>query len=64
VFHRDWVLTLHQAGKPMQAIAEELGVSRRTVQRVLRRGQNPLTEFCPPPALPNPPAPAPSPASR
>ncbi len=39
VFHRDRVLALHGAGKPMRAIAEELGVSRRTVQRVLRAGR-------------------------
>ncbi len=39
VFHRDRVALLHQAGKPIGAIAKELGVSRRTVQRVLRAGQ-------------------------
>ncbi len=50
VFHRDRVLALHEAGQSLTKIAAHLGVSRRTVQRVLRRAQKPLPEFCPPPA--------------
>jgi len=48
VFHRDRVLVLQQTRKSVQAIARELGVSRRTVQRVLSVGQDPRPESCPP----------------
>jgi putative DNA-invertase from lambdoid prophage Rac len=48
ILHRDRVAVLRAAGKPMQAIAKELGVSRRTVQRVLTAAQKPLVDFCPP----------------
>jgi putative DNA-invertase from lambdoid prophage Rac len=46
VFHRDRVLPLRQAGKTIRAIAQELGVSRRAVQRILKAAQKPLADFC------------------
>lgn len=46
VYHRDQVLPLHQAGRSQRAIAKELGISRRAVQRSLKRAQNPLADFC------------------
>ncbi len=64
IFRRDRVLALHEAGQSLTKIAGDLGVSRRTVQRVLRREQNPLPEFCPPSALGNPPGPATSSSSQ
>ncbi len=47
IFHRDRVLPLRQAGKTLQAIARELGISRRAVQRILKGAQKPLADFCP-----------------
>lgn len=38
VYHRDRVLPLRQAGKSIRAIAQELEISRRAVQRALRGG--------------------------
>jgi DNA invertase Pin-like site-specific DNA recombinase len=51
VFHRDRVALLHQTGKPIKAIAAEFGVSRRTVQRVLRAAQNASPDSCPPASM-------------
>ncbi|MGH7378559.1 MAG: recombinase family protein, partial [Candidatus Methylomirabilales bacterium] len=38
IYHRDRVLPLRQAGKSARAIAQELGISRRAVQRALGGG--------------------------
>ncbi|MCI0408109.1 MAG: recombinase family protein [Acidobacteria bacterium] len=38
VYHRDRVLPLRQAGRSVRKIAQELGISRRAVQRALRGG--------------------------
>lgn len=46
IFHRDRVLPLRQAGKTLQAIARELGISCRAVQRILKGAQKPLADFC------------------
>lgn len=46
VYHRDRVLPLRLAGKSLRAIAKELGISRRAVQRALERAQNRLADFC------------------
>jgi DNA invertase Pin-like site-specific DNA recombinase len=58
VFHRDRVLPLRQAGKTIRVIAQELGISRRAVQRVLRAAQKPLADFCPNEAISQGPPPA------
>ena len=51
IFHRDRVLPLRQAGKTIRAIAQELGISRRAVQRILKGAQKPLADFCPSEAI-------------
>lgn len=47
VFYRNPAALLYQAGKPIRAIAQEHGVSRGTVQRVLKVGQKPFADFWP-----------------
>ncbi len=51
VFHRDRVLPLRQAGKTIRAIAQELSISRRAVQRILKAAQKPFAGFCPSEAI-------------
>ncbi len=53
IFHRDHVAALHQAKKSMPAIADGLGVSRRTVQRLLDAGKRLFQTFAH--SLPHPP---------
>lgn len=45
IYHRDRVLPLRRAGKSIRAIAHELGISRRAVQRALKGAQNPLPDL-------------------
>jgi DNA invertase Pin-like site-specific DNA recombinase len=46
VYHRDQVLPLREAGHSQRAIAQELGISRRAVQRALYGAQNRVPDFC------------------
>ncbi|MGD0263753.1 MAG: recombinase family protein [Candidatus Methylomirabilota bacterium] len=46
VYHRDRVLPLRQAGHSQRKIAQELGISRRAVQRALKGAQNHRAGFC------------------